>query len=52
MNITFTQEEFNYVLNTLAQRPFAEVAQLIMKLQQQASQAQAPAPVPAASQNA
>ncbi len=39
MNINFTQEEFNYVLNTLAKRPFREVARLFMKLQQQASMA-------------
>lgn len=38
MNFTFdmTQTEAETMLNALAQRPFAEVSQLIGKLQQQA----------------
>ena len=33
MNITFTEQEINIVLNALAQRPFAEVFQLVGKIQ-------------------
>jgi hypothetical protein len=36
MNITFTEQELGVVLNALAQRPFAEVFQLIGKIQQEA----------------
>jgi len=35
MNLEFTQQELNYVLQVLSQRPFAEVAQLINKIQNQ-----------------
>ena len=38
MNITFTEQELNIVLNALAQRPFAEVFQLVNKIQEQAQQ--------------
>ena len=40
MNLTFTEQELNIVLNALAQRPFAEVFQLVNKIQAEA-QAQA-----------
>lgn len=36
MNITFTEQELNVVLNALAQRPFAEVFQLVGKIQTEA----------------
>ena len=36
MNITFTEQELNIVLNALAQRPFAEVFQLVGKIQTEA----------------
>ena len=36
MNITFTEQEINIVLNALAQRPFAEVFQLVGKIQTEA----------------
>ena len=40
MNITFTftEQELNVVLNALAQRPFAEVFQLVGKIQTEAQQ--------------
>ncbi len=37
VNINLTAEEANYVLHALSQRPFAEVANLIMKVQSQAN---------------
>ena len=40
MNLTFNEQELNIVLNALAQRPFAEVFQLVNKIQAEA-QAQA-----------
>jgi len=36
MQLTFNEQELNVVLNALAQRPFAEVFQLIGKVQQEA----------------
>lgn len=36
MNLTFTEQELNIVLNALAQRPFAEVFQLVNKIQAEA----------------
>ena len=36
MNIAFTEQELNVVLNALAQRPFAEVFQLVGKIQTEA----------------
>ena len=36
MNITFTEQELTVVLNALAQRPFAEVFQLVGKIQTEA----------------
>ena len=38
MNITFTEQELNIVLNALAQRPFAEVFQLVSKIQAEAQE--------------
>lgn len=38
MNINLTEEEFNFVLNTLAQKPYIEVASLINNLAQQAQE--------------
>ena len=38
MNITFTEQELNVVLNALAQRPFAEVFQLVGKIQTEAQE--------------
>ena len=35
MNLTFNEQELNIVLNALAQRPFAEVFQLVNKIQEQ-----------------
>lgn len=39
-NLQFTEAELNIVFNALTQRPFAEVAQLVGKIQQEV-QAQA-----------
>ncbi len=36
-NLNVSEQELNYLLNTLAQRPYAEVFQLIVKLQAQAA---------------
>ena len=36
MQLTFTEQELNVVLNALAQRPFAEVFQLVGKIQAEA----------------
>lgn len=38
MNLTFTEQELNTVLNALAQRPFAEVFQLVGKIQAEAQE--------------
>lgn len=38
MNIVFTEQELNIVLNALAQRPFAEVFQLVGKIQAEAQE--------------
>ena len=38
MNITFTEQELNIVLNALAQRPFAEVFQLVGNIQTEAQE--------------
>ena len=38
MQLTFTEQELNVVLNALAQRPFAEVFQLVGKIQTEAQQ--------------
>jgi hypothetical protein len=36
MQLTFTEQELNIVFNALAQRPYAEVFQLLGKIQQEA----------------
>jgi hypothetical protein len=36
MQLNFTEQELNIVFNALAQRPYAEVFQLIGKIQQEA----------------
>ena len=38
MNIVFTEQELNIVLNALAQRPFAEDFQLVGKIQAEAQE--------------
>ena len=35
MSIEFTQEELQYVVNVLAQRPYSEVAKLLQNIQTQ-----------------
>lgn len=42
VNLTLTQQEFEYLMNVLGQRPFLEVQALISKLVQQANN---PAPI-------
>lgn len=39
VTVNVTEQEFTYLLNTLAQRPYGEVFQLIVKLQAQAAAA-------------
>ncbi|MFZ9498233.1 MAG: hypothetical protein ACO265_08465, partial [Polynucleobacter sp.] len=36
MQFTFNEQELNIVFNALAQRPYAEVFQLVAKIQQEA----------------
>ena len=38
ITLNLTEQEFTYLLNTLAQRPYGEVVQLIAKLQSQAEE--------------
>lgn len=38
LNFTFSETEAQTILNSLASRPYGEVAQLIQKFQQQASE--------------
>jgi len=46
VTLTLTVDEANYVLGTLGQRPFAEVADLIFKIKKDAESQINPAPVP------
>lgn len=38
IKITLTVEEINFILNVLAERPYAEVAPLIEKIKQQGNE--------------
>lgn len=38
IKLNLTIEETNYILNVLAERPYNEVADLIMKIQQQGNE--------------
>ena len=42
MKIELTSQEWTYVLNVLAQRPYGEVVELIAKIQKQAVDDQTP----------
>jgi hypothetical protein len=44
MIFDFTPEETDYIARTLSQRPFAEVANLIGKMQRQVQEQQQPQP--------
>ena len=37
VNLTLDPKEFEYIINVLAQRPFAEVSALLQKIVQQAN---------------
>jgi len=47
-NFTFNESEANIMLNALSTQPFAQVAKLIQKLQEQAQNQMQPAPAPEA----
>ena len=38
MKFGFTEEQINYILNAVAQRPYAECHQLIVEIQKQANE--------------
>ena len=38
MKFEFTEEQINYILNAVAQRPYAECHQLIVEIQKQANE--------------
>ena len=44
MTFDFTDQEIQYLVNTLAQRPYAEVFELMNNIQRQAAQHKQPAP--------
>lgn len=44
MKLTFTPQELDYVVQVLAQRPWAEVHLLIENIQQQVKEQQGPTP--------
>jgi hypothetical protein len=46
VTVTLNVKEFEYVINALAQRPFAEVNALLQNLVQQANQQKAAAETP------
>jgi hypothetical protein len=43
MNFTFTDNEIQQIVNTLAQRPYGEVFELMNNIQRQAAQQKQPA---------
>ena len=46
ITLTFTVDEANYILNALAARPYAEVKDLIAKLQEEGAKQLQSAPQP------
>lgn len=45
MSFTFTEQEWNYIFNTLSTRPYNEVFNLIKSLQDQFNSIKTPEPV-------